>query len=143
MLSGSFSLDSGVLIEILASTSSGQHIVQGLLSDSITAYTSYLNLSEAEYILCRKLGAELSRTKVDNLLRSNYITVVDMERLHVLAAQIKCERALALADCYSLATAKITNSRALFAFKEEELAREIQRKPFETQISFLEDVTPD
>jgi predicted nucleic acid-binding protein len=99
-LSDSFSLDSGVLIEMLWATSLGQPIVQALLSDSIIAYTSYLNVSEAEYILCRRLGRELARSKIESPLRSNYIT---------LAAELKCERALALADCYSLANAKVTN----------------------------------
>jgi len=140
MPSGSFSLDSSVLLEMLAGTSSGQLMVQGLLADSIITYTSYLNLSEAEYVLCRKIGREHSRSKVESLLRSNYITLIEMERVHALAAQIKCERALALADCYSLATAEVAKSKALFAFREEELTKEMNRKPFKVEIYFLEDM---
>ena len=142
-LSGSYSLDSGVLIEMLAATPLGQLMNQCLLSDSVIAHTSYLNLSEAEYILCRKVGHELSRSKVENLLRSNYLNVIDMEQLHAIAAQTKCERSLALADCYSLATAKFTKSKALFAFKEEELIKEINKTPGEVEIEFLEDAAPN
>jgi predicted nucleic acid-binding protein len=140
-LSGRFSLDSGVLIEMLLGTSVGQPITQALLSDSITAYTSYLNLSETEYILCRRLGRELARSKVQSLVDSNYVTITDSERLYASAAEIKCERALSLADCYCLANAEVTKSKALFACREEDLTREIERKPFDVEIDFLEDIS--
>lgn len=138
-LSGGFSLDSSVLLEMLTATPSGQLIVQGLLAGSITAYTSYLNLTEAEYVLCRKIGREQSRSKVASLIRSNFITLIEMEKVHALAAQIKCERALALGDCYSLATAQVVGSKALFAFREEELVKEIGRAQLPVEIGFLED----
>jgi hypothetical protein len=61
-------------------------------------------------------------------------------KLYVKAAEIKWERALALGDCYTIANAKATNSAALFAFREEELKREMERKPFDVQIKFIEDL---
>jgi predicted nucleic acid-binding protein len=135
----SYSLDSGVLIEMLLGTPSGRLLSGSLLSDSpITAYTSHFNLSEVEYILCRMLGRTQARSKVDNLVRSNYINLTDADRLYAKAAEIKCERALALGDCYTMANAKVTNSAALFAFQEEELSREIEKKPFDVEIRFME-----
>ena len=134
-----YSLDSGVLIEMLLGTSVGRTFSGSLLSDSpITAYTSYFNLSEAEYILCRMLGRTQARSKVDNLVRSNYINLTDVAKLYANAAEIKCERALALGDCYTIANAKATSSIALFAFQEEELKREMEKKPFDVEIRFIE-----
>jgi predicted nucleic acid-binding protein len=40
------------------------------------------------------------------------------EQVSKTAALIKCERALALGDCYALATAKATGSKALFVWVE-------------------------
>ena len=139
----SYSLDSGVLIEMLLGTPLGRAISESLLSDSpIIAYSSHFNLTEVEYILCRRLGRESARSKVDNLVRSNYIILTDAESLCATAAEIKCERALALGDCYTLANAKVTASIALFAFREEDLDREIKRKPFDVDVEFVEDPPP-
>jgi predicted nucleic acid-binding protein len=135
----SYSLDSGVLVEMLLGTAIGRIMSNSLLSDSpISAYACHFNLSEAEYILCRMLGRTQARSKVDNLVRSNYINLTDAGRLYAKAAEIKCERALALGDCYTIANAEVTSSIALFAFREEELNREMERKPFDVQIEFLE-----
>jgi predicted nucleic acid-binding protein len=125
---------------MLLGTAVGSMMSNSLLSDSITAHTCHFNLSEAEYILCRRLGPEPARSKVDSLIRSNYLNITDAEKLYAKAAEIKCERALALGDCYTIANAKVTNSAALFAFGEEELRREMERKPFDVQIKFIEDL---
>ena len=77
-------------------------------------------------------------TKVDNLVRSNYINLTDVAELYANAAEIKCERALALGQCYTIANAKVTNSIAFFAFQEEELKREMEKKPFDVEIIFIE-----
>ena len=60
------------------------------------------------------------------------------QKLYANAAEIKCERALALGDCYTIANAKVTGSIALFAFQEEELKSEMERKPFDVEILFIE-----
>jgi len=134
----SFSLDSGVLIEMLLGTPAGSIFLEPLLLSAITANTCHLNLSEAEYVLCRILGRTQARSKVDNLVRSNYINLTDAGRLYAKAAEIKCERALALGDCYTIANAEVTGSIAFFAFREEELKREMERKPFDVEIRFTE-----
>jgi predicted nucleic acid-binding protein len=125
---------------MLLGTGVGRMISDSLLSGSITAYTCHFNLCEAEYVLCRMLGRRQARSKVENLVRSNYINLTDAAKLYAKAAEIKCERALALGDCYTIANAKVTNSAALFALREEELKREMERKPFDVQIKFIEDL---
>ena len=135
----SYSLDSGVLIEMLLGTPGSRIISDPLLLGSpIIAYTCHFNLSEAEYVLCRLLGRTQARSKVDNLVRSNYINLTDAGRLYANAAEIKFERSLALGECYTVANAKVTGSIALFAFQEEELKSEMERKPFDVEILFIE-----
>ncbi len=136
-LRGIFALDSGVIIEMLLGTSKGERVVEALSADSILAYTSDVNIAETEYILCRKLGDRKADEKIDALLRSNYLSILEPQRLRDEVVKLKCGRGLTLADCYCLAVAKVTGSRALFAFKEEELSKEISRKPFEVPIDFL------
>jgi predicted nucleic acid-binding protein len=125
---------------MLLGTLFGKMTSDSLLSGSMTAYTCHFNLSEAEYVLCRMLGRTPARSKIDNLVRSNYVNVTDAEKLYVKAAEIKWERALALGDCYTIANAKVTNSAALFVFREEELKREMERKPFDVEIRVIEDL---
>ena len=139
-LSGTYALDTSVLIEMLAASSLGRYVMDGLLTYSAEVYTSEVNLAEAEYVLCRKLGSAGSKSKVDNLRKSNYVNVADTEQVSRLAAQIKCERSLSLADCYSIAVAKANASKALFAFRERELTREIGRNPAGIPVVFLEDL---
>jgi predicted nucleic acid-binding protein len=134
-----YSFDSGVLIEMLLGTPAGRMMSDSLLLDPpITANTCHFNLSEAEYVLCRLLDRTQARSKVDNLVRSNYINLTDAAKLYANAAEIKCERALALGDCYTIANAKVTGSIALFAFQEEELKNEMERKPFDVELLFIE-----
>ena len=130
----SFSFDSGVLVEMLL----GKIVSGPLLESTITANTCYFNLSEAEYVLCRLLDRTQARSKVDKLVRSNYISLTDVAELYANAAEIKCERSLALGECYTIANAKVTGSTALFAFQEEDLKSEMEKKPFDVKIQFTE-----
>jgi hypothetical protein len=66
---------------------------------------------------------------VDKLLASRYISVEDTHPLINEASKYKCERTISLADCFCLA----------FARKEKDLVKEMQRKPFDVEILFLED----
>jgi predicted nucleic acid-binding protein len=138
--SGDLALDTGVIIEMLLSSDLGGMITEALVAESAEAHSSEVNLTEAEYVLCRKLGWETAESKVDNLRRSNYVLIADTEQVSKIAARIKCERALAFGDCYTLATAKATSSKALFAFREKKLQREMRRRPFDVQLIFLEDM---
>jgi len=139
-LSGWLALDTSVIIEMLLSSDPGKAVEEALIADSAEGHSSELNLAEAEYILCRKLGLKAAESKLDNLRNSNYVLIVDTEQASRIAAEIKCSRTLALADCYTLATAKLTGSKALFAFRETELEREMKRRPYDVELIFLEDL---
>ena len=136
-----FALDSSVIIEMLLASDLSKEFVGALTSELVEGKTSEVNLAEAEYILCRKLGAETAREKISNLRDSNYVMVVDTEQASRIAARIKCSRALALADCYTLATAKLAGLKALFAFREAELVHEIEKRPLDVEVVFLEDLS--
>ena len=58
--------------------------------------------------------------------------------LYANSAEIKFERELALGQSYTIANAKETDSIALFAFQEEDLKREMEKKPFDVEIMFIE-----
>lgn len=139
-LSASYALDTSVLIEMLTSSPLGNRLMNSLIAYSTRAYTSEVNLAEAEYVLCRRLGYEAAKAKMDKLRKSNFLLIADTEQTSRIAARIKCQRSLSLADCYSIATSKATESKALFAFREQELTREIGRKPEDIEVSFLEDL---
>lgn len=52
--------------------------------------------------------------------------------------RMKCERAIALADCHTLVLAGRLKGTALFAHREDDLARKMKRKPFPVKVIFLE-----
>ncbi len=104
----------------------------------MSPHTTYLALSEAEYILCRGLGEEASRQKLDSLIQSRTIEVVEDSFLLHDAARLKCDRAIALGDCYTIALAQRLEGTALFARPEEDLDRESKRKHFAVAIAFLQ-----
>jgi len=140
ILSGSLAFDASVIIEMLLSSDLGKTVEEALMADSAEAHSSEVNLAEAEYVLCRKLGPERAKSKLDGLRKSNYLLTVNTEHASRIAAEIKCSRGLALADCYTLATAKVTGSRALFTFRERELQREMKKRPCDVEVIFLEDL---
>jgi len=53
------------------------------------------------------------------------------------ASVYKCERAISLADCFSLAQARWLNCAALFSRKEKDLLKEMAKRPFDVEIKFL------
>ena len=140
ILSDSYALDTSVIIEMLNSSAQGRIVLKALIDETANAYTSDVNLAEAEYVLCRNIGKDESKLRIDNLRQSNYIAVADSEEVSRLAARIKCERAISFADCYCIATANVTGSKPLFAFREKELEREVKRSEGKFEILFLDDL---
>ena len=61
--------------------------------------------------------------------------IADSELLEY-AAQYKCNRAIALADCFTLAAAKLHKCPALFIKKEKEISDEIEKQPFDVDLKF-------
>jgi len=58
---------------MLISSPAGKYVTDARLTNS------ELNLAEAEYIICRKLGQDTSKSKMDKLRASNYFVVADAE----------------------------------------------------------------
>jgi len=138
-LNGKLALDTSALIELLYSTPAGAVLREKLKQGQIEAFTTELNIAELRYVLCRKLGLKEAGVRVETLLASGYIIVEDFSALIADASELKCKRAISLADCFCLALAQKTSSKALFATREKDLTNEMQKTPFETEIIFLED----
>ena len=113
-------------------------VQEAIENDKMRPHTTYLALSEAEYILCRQFGEETARQKIDNLIQSRTIEMVDDSFLLHDAARVKCDRAIALGDCYTIALAQKLEGTALFAHREEDLDRENRKNRFSVPIAYLQ-----
>jgi len=132
-------LDTSALIELTFSTPAGLKLKEALKNGLVEAHTTELSIAELRYILCRRLGQTESNERIDKLLASGYISIEDTGSLIKDASKYKCERAISLADCFCLALARKSFSKALFAKKEKDLIKEMRKKPFNIEILFLED----
>jgi predicted nucleic acid-binding protein len=138
-LKGKLAVDASALIELIYCEALGQKLKQALENDLIEAWTTELALTELRYILCRKLGWPESSKRVNKLLASGYFKVEDTLKIMNEAAKLKCCRAVSLPDCFTIALAQKISGNALFARKEQDLTTEMQRKPFDIDVFFLED----
>ena len=136
-LKGKLAIDTSALIELIYCDEPGQKLKKALENDLVQAWTTELAIAELRYVLCRKLGWPDSTDRVDKLLASGYIQVEDTVQLINEAAKTKCERAISLPDCFTLALAHKIAGTALFARKEHDLTKEMRKKPFEANIVFL------
>jgi len=140
-LRGNTALDSSALIEYLMGTKAGETIKEYFetLKPEETANCSILTISEIFYILCRLRGAKFAENKMNDMLKSQILEVYNTTDFAIETGKIKCERAISMADCSCIATGRLANAKAVFARKEEELIREMERKPFDVEIVFLEE----
>ena len=138
-MKGKLAVDTSALIELIYCEALGQKLRQALENDLVEAWTTELALTELRYILCRKLGWPESSERVNKLLASGYFKVEDTLKLMNKAAELKCCRAVSLPDCFTIALAQEISGTALFARKEQDLTTEMQRKPFDINVLFLDD----
>lgn len=131
--------DAGVLIELIQKGSK-LPLFQQIVQDRVNPKITILALTELQYILCRKLGAQKSEEKVNALIDSNYFEISYLHELRPIASVLKCQRAISLPDCFTIALAINRSIPALFATREKELDKEIQKKPFQTRILFLDEL---
>jgi predicted nucleic acid-binding protein len=139
-LKGKLAIDTSALIELIYCDSLGQKLKKALEANMVEAYTTELAITELRYVLCRKLGWQQSKERVNKLLTSGYFKVEDTSQLINEASKIKCQRALSLPDCFILALAHKIAGNALFARQEQELADEMVKKPFAITLLFLEEL---
>lgn len=130
-------LDGGVLIALATGDEISSSIRDRIKRNEVRAVTHELALTEMTYMLCRNLGWDTAAAKLEYLKNSGFILVDETSELIKDAAMLKCERALALPDCFTLAVAKRYQCKALFVKMEEELKKELSRKSIGVDISFL------
>ena len=124
-------------MELLSGTDLGTSISDVLVAEPIIVYTSFVNVAETEYVLCRRFGRAYGRGRMETLISSGRLSIRDDISLHTASAKLKCERAMSLPDCYTLAVAEVTSSTPVFLFREKDLVREMERKPFDIEPFFL------
>jgi len=139
-LKGKLAIDTSALIELIYCDNLGQKLKKALENDMVEAYTTELAITELRYVLCRKLGWQQSKERVNKLLASGYFTVGDTAQLINEAAKIKCQRTISLPDCFILALAHKIAGNALFARQEQELTDEMGKKSFSFTLLFLEEL---
>ena len=142
-LRGSTVLDSSALIEYLSGTRIGNILRTYFetLTTKESVGASLFALAETFYVLCRLKGPKFAGEKLNEILDSAVINVSNSTDLAIQTGKLKCERAISLSDCSCLAAAKLVKGKAVFAFRENELTREMRKKPFGVEILFLEDLT--
>jgi predicted nucleic acid-binding protein len=134
------SIDSGVILAYYLGEDLGKLVKSSVLAPrNGTVYCSRQTISELFYMLCRRKGDAFATEAVETLLKSSYLSVVSSDEIDIQAGRYKCERSISLVDCYVLAVAKIQNVPAVFGRREEEVEKEIERRPFDVKLLFLED----
>ena len=126
-LRGSYALDASVLIEVLAGSRLARDLVEAIISGDVEAYAARLSLTEALYVACRLWGLEEASRRMNMLLGSRMVNIVEDKSVWRLAASCKCRVPVSLGDCYTLATAKAYGLRPLFLRPEKELMRHSDR----------------
>ena len=117
-------LDTGVLVEYLTETHNPitEWLNMHLFNDGsqIKLHASEMTRCELLYLLCRENGMHLARETVEKMQR--YIKFHAELELTELAARIKCDFSMALADCFSIAVGLHLDCLVLF-LQEKELPR--------------------
>ncbi len=129
-------VDTGVWIEYFLETTLGQKFKEKIVDGRISIYISETVVSEIFYVLCRRKGQQEAKKKIDMVL--NGTEVIEGREIQMVAGKYKCERAISLSDCFTIAVAKSMGFPALFK-EEEELRQEINNKAFDVELFFLED----
>jgi len=105
-----------------------------------TIYHNRLCVAELFYVLCRRRGIKAATDYTHAFLDAEHGVLSDSDEIDIAAGAYKCERAMSLADCYVIATAKSHSASAVFARHEKDLDAEIKRKRFDVEVLFLEDL---
>lgn len=129
-------LDAGPIIDYL-SNAGIVDIIQKYIIDNkevTKIIISPITLTEIFYVLCRQKDEKFASEKVNELKKS---VKVELEfNLRELAGKYKCKRAISLADCYVLATAKLNSATAVFK-PEEEILKEVKKKQFDVKLVMI------
>ena len=130
-------VDTGVWIEYFLETTLGQKFKEKIVEGRISIYISETVVSEILYVLCRRKGYQEAKKKIDMVLDG--VEVIEGRKIQFIAGNYKCERAISLSDCFTMAVSKSLGFPALFK-EEEEIRQEINKKAFDVELFFLEDI---
>ncbi len=132
--------DTSVLIEILENTPLGNKFFQKVLSSAQfqVFYIAPIIDTELKYILCRRKGYDNAIEIISDFLKG--FKRYPEEKLRNEAAHLKCDFAISLADCYSLATAKLLDI-PIYMKKEIEILKVFEKLSTCIKIKFIEDLT--
>jgi predicted nucleic acid-binding protein len=136
-MKGIFAVDASILIELLLLTERGKNIQNSLIDENLFFYTTKYAIFETKYILCRHLNWNEANVRVEKLINSNYITILENEDINNNGVQFKCQRSISLPDALVLGLAKYLEISALFANEEKELIETVNNKFIEVEIQFL------
>ena len=100
-------------------------------------YISPLVITELEYIYCRKIGFELAKKRVVGFLKD--FNISEESQLRDEAAKLKCQFAISIADCYSIALAILKNI-PIYMKHETEIDSVLKEQKFPAQIIFIDDL---
>lgn len=113
--------DTSVLVEIALATEDGKQLIDEIVGGNITPYTTTLNLTETLYILCRLLGLEEARKRINLMVGSGYFEIVSSDYVSLEAAECKCLFPITIVDCHALALSRKTRKPSLFYGLEKEV----------------------
>ncbi len=130
-------VDTGVWIEYFLETTLGQKFKEKIVEGRISIYISETVVSEIFYVLCRRRGYQEAKKKIDMILGG--AEVIEGREIQMIAGNYKCERAISLSDCFTIAASKSMGFPALFK-EEEEIRQEINKKAFDVELFFIEDI---
>lgn len=131
--------DTSVLVEIVNGSEHGLRLRPRLEAGEVTPHLTDINLLELKYLICRRDGWDSATRAVETLRRTGYFDVHDVQEFREEAAKLKCERALSIVDCMTIAAGVSLGVPVVFAQHERELDAELKRKPFKVELRFLED----
>jgi predicted nucleic acid-binding protein len=140
-LQGDFTLDTGVLVELLRGSDQGALVKQQLEGEILRGVTGEMNLFELRCLTCRKLGWDRSARVITDIVESGYFRTLPASEFLERAASLKCERSISSVDCLTIAMAESLEIPVLFAKHEAELDKEIAKKGFKSEIYFLNDLS--
>jgi predicted nucleic acid-binding protein len=131
-------IDASCLIAIQADEPLNEKF-QNLLKSKWNGYCTEMAILETFYILCRKLQWKIAKTKINALQESNVIKIKPINTLLEIAAQLKCQRSIAIADCLTIALAESIKGKAIFYHKERELEKTMENELFNVEIIFFDE----
>ena len=132
-------IDTSVLIEYLEDTPLGKKFFKKILSNSKFQkfYIAPIVDTELKYILCRRKGYENAIKITSEFLKD--FKIYPEEKLRDETAHLKCNFAVSIADCYSLALGKLLDI-PIYTKKEEEISKASNRLMKIVKIIFVEDI---